>query len=404
MSHRSFWPASPTRIARFLVALVVALGVLSGSMTAGVGPQAAAAVTAPLRLGVAYGDDLTWSNDRGLNSALNHASRLGIDWIRVDLSWADIQWDGPDQYLWNRFDRVVAAARSHHLQVLATIAYTPPWARQPGCSTPSCPPADPARFADFARLAAARYAPLGVHQWEVWNEPNGGGFWIPRADPAAFTKLLVTTAAAIKGVDPKATIVLGGLAALRDTAADDDPVAFLTEVARRGGTKVVDAVGFHPYTYPYRASFRAPWRTAWDLMLPPGSPPPPAGSPRDLRTVLRAYQTPDLPIWITEYGAPTGGPNAPADGSPESIGPGTTHVTQAWQATLAADAVHTAAVDPEVQALMWYSDRDRSTDAQSNENFYGLRNRDGSRKPAFYAYRQAIQEVRASRPKGLPVG
>ncbi len=89
----------------------------------------------------------------------------------------------------------------------------------------------------------------------------------------------------------------------------------------------MDAVGYHPYTYPYLASYPAPWGTAWNRI---------DATPPSLRSVLRHYATPDLPIWLTEYGAPTGGPGASSDGSSGSITLTTTQVTESWQAAIAA--------------------------------------------------------------------
>jgi len=89
---------------------------------------------------------------------------------------------------------------------------------------------------------------------------------------------------------------------------------------------------------------------------------------------------PELPVWITEYGAPTGG----ADSSD--------HVNETRQAEIAADAVKTAAADDGVAALIWYSYQDTGADPSDPESYYGLRRADSSRKPAYEAFRQAIEE------------
>jgi exo-beta-1,3-glucanase (GH17 family) len=81
-----------------------------------------------------------------------------------------------------------------------------------------------------------------------------------------------------------------------------------------------------------------------------------------------------LPIWITEYGAPTGG----SDG-----------VTEVRQAEIAADAVATAAADDGVAALFWYTYRDWNDPGDSG-SYYGLLRADGAKKPTYDAFRQAI--------------
>jgi polysaccharide biosynthesis protein PslG len=272
------------------------------------------------------------------------------------------------------------------------LAYTPPWARGPDCSTEKCRPVDPAAFAAFGAEAAKRYSPRGVHAWEIWNEPNGTGFWAPRPSAHRYNELLTLTAAAIKRADPRSTIILGGLAALPNRDGNIAATTFLAQLGRLNAIQRVDAVGYHPYTYPYLASFQAPWRTPWNMIH--------STNPRGLRSVLRQYQRPDLPIWLTEYGAPTHGPGTPSDGSPSSITKHTTHVTEQRQAQIAADAVKAAAQDRAIGALIWYSDRDLGQAVSGNEGFYGLRRSGGSRKPAFEELRRAVTGVRAARPPG----
>jgi hypothetical protein len=341
--------------------------------------------SAPPHIGISYGDELVWMSDGERDDALDDAVTLGATWIRADLSWADIQPEGPGSHLWERFDRVVHAARQRGLQILPVLAYTPPWARPGGCSSEKCEPSDPAQFVDFAEAAARRYAPEGLHTWEVWNEPNGAGGWLPRPDAAAYTVVLEGVAGAVRRVDPQAVVILGGLAALSDGDGGVPETEFLEQVCEHGGIWAVDAVAYHPYTYPYLASDRTSWGTSWNRM---------ADTPTSLRNVLSRCATPDLQIWITEYGAPTDGPGAVSDGTTGAGSAATTHVTEDRQAVIAADAVHTAAATPFVAGLFWYSLRDLSEDPASAESFFGLRRHDGSAKPAFAAFREAVSRAR----------
>jgi hypothetical protein len=340
-----------------------------------------------LKVGISYGDRLVWMSDAQLSAALNDAVSLGAGWIRADLSWNDIAYDGRSVRYWRLFDRVVDAANKRNLTILPTLAYTPPWARVAKCNSPSCSPADPAAFAAFAGEAATRYAALGIHTWEIWNEPNLGYFWAPKASPAAYNTLLQASARAIRNADASATVILGGLASTSTSSTNLSQSDFLTPVSALGGNRAVDGIGYHPYTYPYLSSALTTFYTPWERME--------RGS-TSLRGVLGAYGTPDLPIWVTEIGAPTGGPGTTSDGSLASIKATTTHVTEARQAQIASDAVSTASTDPYVAALIWYSDRDLSTDRSSKENFYGLRRADGSAKPAFAAFRDAITALGSS--------
>lgn len=380
--------------------LVWVLGLCFVSLTALSAPAATSAPVTdpPLRVGVAYGDELVWKSDLELGRSLDAARDLGVDWIRVDLAWADIQPDSPKLYKWERFDRVFGAAKARNLRVLAVLAYTPVWARSPDCPNQSCPPADPAKFADFARQAAERYAPQGLRNWEVWNEPNFTVFWYPRPNAADYTALLKQTTAALRRVDPTMKVIMGGLAAMVDRGGNIPQIDFLADVAALGGVKVVDAIAFHPYTFPFLSSDDSAWRTSWDTIH--GTRTMPDGQFYSLRAVLNAYQLWGTPIWITEYGAPTGGPGDISDGTAASMSRPTTHVTEERQAHIAADSVSMAMKDPSLGAFIWYSEKDRSFNVDDTENFFGLRRADGAKKPAFNAFRDALLQDRPLRSRG----
>ncbi|WP_370149465.1 cellulase family glycosylhydrolase [Streptacidiphilus sp. EB129] len=348
-------------------------------------PTAVAPATEPrqMRIGIAYGDTLVWMSDKDLAAGLDDAVTLGAHWIRVDLSWEDIQPDSADSYQWPRFDRIVNAARARGLDVLPTLGYTPAWARKAGCDSAACAPANPAAFAAFAATAARRYAPQGVHTWEIWNEPNITPFWAPKPDPAGYTQLLRETAQELRSVDPRAYLLMGGLAAVgsNPTTGWMSQTAFLTAVSKLGANHLVDALSYHPYTYPILPSAVTRFGTAYERI---------SSYSDNLVAVLDKYGTPNLPIWITETGAGTNGPGVASDG--KTIPPNTTHVTEAFQARIATDTVTATAANSHVTALFWFADRDSGTPAQkaSRSLFFGLRRLDGSPKPAFNALREAI--------------
>ncbi|MFC7218041.1 cellulase family glycosylhydrolase [Streptomyces polyrhachis] len=347
-----------------------------------------------LRIGLSYGDTLTWKSDHELAIGLDDALRLGADWIRIDLSWNNIQPSNSYNYNWHRFDRLVAAAQERDLQILATIAYTPEWARKPGCPKPTCPPADPQAFAAFAKLAAQRYAPKGIHYWEIWNEQNIRPFWFPNPDPAAYAELLKVTARAIRGADRDAYLLFGGLAVVGDSRAKGfvSDLDFVESVSRRGGNKVVDAISYHPYTYPHLPSARTDFGTAFEKI---------STAKKNLVAVLQRHGTPRLPIWITETGAPTDGPGGATDGRSKESLKGVTHVTERRQAEIAADTMAASAANDYVESVFWFAQQDSGTKAQrsSRSRFYGLRRYDGTAKPSYEALQRAIEEYERSLDK-----
>ena len=398
MRSTSLRAALSAFIGLLLLSQVLAVSLASAAPAqGGKKPTATSATTTPTataptataprapRLGMSYGERLSRMTQAGLDATLDDAVVLGIDWIRVDLSWTTVQGGGPTSWSWAGFDRVVAAADARGLEVLPILTYTPAWARDAGCVRFSCPPADPTRFAAFATAAVKRYAVRGVRTWEVWNEPNLAQFW-PSPDPARYATLLTATSAAIRKADPGATVLLGGLAALESTnpAYAIGPREYLQAVCRTGACGKVDAVSYHPYTFPYPASYYATF-SAWSKM---------SATPTSLRSILTGFGLPDVPIWVTEYGAPTDGDGIAADGTWATVTPSTTHVTEDWQASLLKDAVAKADSDPHVQAFFWYTDQDLVVPTRREASF-GLRRLDGTAKPSWAAYRTAIAVAKA---------
>jgi hypothetical protein len=292
----------------------------------------------------------------------------GAGWVRFDMIWSVIEADGPGEFDWRATDRAVAAASERDLQVLATLAYSPEWARAPGTPTDKYPPTDPADFAAYARAVAARYAPKGVHAYEIWNEPNTG-FWSPAPDPVAYTRLLRLADAAIKEVDPGATVVSGGLArqgtALDWVAADGSgmsPWRFLREMYAAGAAGSFDVLGHHPYSQPGHPALDQPANTFQQT---------PA-----LHELMRAQGEGDKEIWGTEAGAWTG----TSEGA----------VSLAEQATLIVDSVTLWQRWSYTGPLFVYTLRDRADNPAEREDNFGLLEVDFTPKPAYGALRDLL--------------
>src|SRR3977135_2823150 len=91
---------------------------------------------------------------------------------------------------------------------------------------------------------------MGVHSYEVWNEPNNSGGWTPKPDPGAYTQLLKAAYPAIKGADPQATVLTGGTGPAASDGLQIAPLDFLNGISANGGPGSFDAVAHHPYPFP----------------------------------------------------------------------------------------------------------------------------------------------------------
>lgn len=317
------------------------------------------------RAGFSIGGGFQNESDTDMARDLDSMKDAGARWIRMDVNWAVIQAGGPSSYGWAPFDRVAAAARARGLSVLAEIVYTPSWARPAGAPAES-PPANLDDYARFAAAAAAHYAPLGVHAYEIWNEPNNASFWRPRADVVRYTAMLRAAYPAIKAADPGAVVVTGGMSPAVDDGRNVAPLTFLRGIYANGGKAFFDAVGHHPYCYPAYAGDAQAW-SAWYQMY---------GTSPSLRSIMADNGDSGKQIWATEFGAPTGGPEG-------------AFVAEQVQAAMLTRAFDLFPTYDWAGPMFWYSGRDLGTAPDTSENFYGILRHDFSTKPAYAAYAAA---------------
>ena len=302
-------------------------------------------------------------SDDDLARDLDLVADSGASWVRFDFEWTSAE---PERgrYDWTAIDRVVRAAHERDLRVLATLAYTPEWARPPGATSDKFPPADPATFAAFAEAAARRYAPRGVHHWEIWNEPNIVQFWAPRPDPEQYADLLRGASTAIRAADPEATIISAGLspAADREDGRGISPRTFLGRLYDAGAGPDFDAVGMHPYAFPYGVRRVAEWNQFQTMP--------------ETHRVLVERGDGHKKIWMTEFGAPTGTAEAA--------------VTEAEQVEMIRLGWEVWATWDFAGPMFWYSARDSGDDGGEVEENFGLVRRDRRPKPALREFRRVM--------------
>jgi len=310
------------------------------------------------------GNELYALSDADLTATIAGYRQLGVKWVRFDFDWSVIE-PSPKSYRFRRYDEVVGRLAQANIRVLGLIAYTPAWANGNRASK-FYPPREPRAFAEFAAVLAARYAAKGVHDWEIWNEPNLGQFWGDAPDPAAYAGLLRHVYPALKKADPAARVITGGLAQPATSATTIDALGYLQALYRNGAQGYFDAVGDHPYTSP-----RLPGDDAahnWKKM---------AAATSSLLAIMRQHGDGGKKIWITEYGAPTGGKDRWG-----------TVIGESRQAAMVEQAFEEAASASWAGPLFWYNYKDfcpQGPDADA-ECFFGLVRFDGSQKPAFSSF------------------
>jgi hypothetical protein len=202
-------------------------------------------------------------------------ARTGVGFVRSAFDWALVEPEAPvggrHAYDLSGLDPWVAALARNRMRWLPTVkgGPVPDWAGIRGLGDECGTNSPPARTADYAALMdalARRYGRDGsfwddhpdlpyepVTDYEAWNEPNFARLWCPEPDPPAYARLYLAAREAVHAVDPKAVVLLGGLAAFPvDEAgppAKMTPDTFLSQAVEAVPRlrDRVDAVAVHPY-------------------------------------------------------------------------------------------------------------------------------------------------------------
>ncbi len=149
--------------------------------------------------------------------------QLGIRWVRLAYNWVDdarrVRPDvGSPAWLDStQLERWVDVFRAEGIEVLCVLFGTARWASsRPDDETvdnglityPAWGLSAPRDAGDWGRMVRTLAERLRgrVGNWELWNEPDSPYFW--HSSPAEFATLALTTATALRAVDPDARLVL----------------------------------------------------------------------------------------------------------------------------------------------------------------------------------------------------
>jgi polysaccharide biosynthesis protein PslG len=298
-------------------------------------------------------------------SQLAAMKSIGITSVRVDANWSQIQPESPTVFDWAKLDQEVDSIRAAGMSADLIVDGCPQWASYNSATKKPFPqPASSVQYAAWAADVATRYAPKGVKDFEIWNEPNIVRFWQPKPNPAAYTADLVAAYAAIKAADPSAFIISGGLAPADTNGTNYSPISFLRAMYSNGAKGNFDALGYHPYSFPVPPDKYESW-SAWSQM---------ASTNSSIKSIMAKNGDSNKPIWITEFGAPSTGPSG-IGATAQRI-----ELSQAFAAVKKTNWIG---------ALYIYTWRDTST-GPSGDNGFGLLTAGNSPKPAYYTVASAI--------------
>jgi hypothetical protein len=178
--------------------------------------------------------------------------RVGV--LRFAVPWSQVE-PAPGAYDWSQVDSLVAGAAESGIEVLPVTYGSPRWLAPEEATPPIETERQREAWAALHRELARRYARGGtfwsgrpdyapVTRWQPWNEPNLRYFWGSKPSARKYAQMLRLAATAIREADPRARVVMAGLAPGRGQL----PWEFLRDLYRVPRIeRHFDAVAFHPY-------------------------------------------------------------------------------------------------------------------------------------------------------------
>lgn len=344
---------------------------LAGALAVLVCVASTSCQTAPPEFPIGMTVHLRGADAATLSRQFDLMNRMHVTWVRVDVDWSAVE---PErgQFDWSYPDRLIEAASARDMKVLIVLAFSPAWTRavpaDPAGKASHLRPDQTSEFANFARTAAERYAARGVGGWEIWNEPNSTKFWPPQPDADEYGALFRAAATAIRDVDAKATLLIGGLAPRYDGPdAGVAPTDYLNRLYDDGTAQLADAIAVHPYSFPALPNDASPKNIVGGFADLPA-----------LYGVMSKRGDGGKKIWITEFGAPTGtGPNAVSDADQSKALLQARKDVRGWEWA---------------GPLMFYELVDGGTNSAEIEDNFGVLRVDLSLKPAAQALIDADDE------------
>jgi hypothetical protein len=285
---------------------------------------------------------------------LDTVSSAGANLVRVDVTWSALEpakGHYSDSYL-ARLDAFFAAAQARGIKVLATVAASPSWASSNGDWNGA--PKNPSDFGDIARYLTNRYS-ADMAAIEAWNEPNWNSNLVTGDITGTYAAMLKAFYAGAKQGNPNVDVLAGA------TAYAD--ISFFRGLWANGGRGYYDGLSVHPY-----ADGASPSDTSVTHSF--------IGQLQALHAAQQAVGD-NTPIWVTEFGWPTGTSKG-ANTEQQSAD----YLQQAFSILSGLSYVRGATV---------YQLRDMGSNPADPEDNFGLLHRDFTPRPAYAAFKQAMQ-------------
>ncbi len=206
----------------------------------------------PLRVPDALGTNIHFTDEKPGEAKMMAAGGYRV--IRMDFGWAATERE-KGVYDFAAYDRLAATLAANKLKPYFILDYGnalySPSSKGGPATEEADTPAYRAAFAKWALAAATHFKGRGII-WEMWNEPNGGGFWKPTPDAAIYSRLALEASRAIKTALPDECVV--------GPATSGIDLPFIETCFKMGLLQYWDAVSVHPYRQSVPETSNAQYR------------------------------------------------------------------------------------------------------------------------------------------------
>jgi len=168
----------------------------------------------------------------------------GVEVLRFPIEWAQVE-QSPGAYDWSAIDAIVGGAAANGIEPLPFVWSTPAWVNPQKSRPPLGNAGEKRAWEGFLAALAIRYGSV-VDRWQIWNEANFKQYWKPAPAPRDYAELLRLSSKTLRGADPGAEILIGGVAPVKRGML---PWKFLEGLYRvKGVERWFDTVAVHPYS------------------------------------------------------------------------------------------------------------------------------------------------------------
>lgn len=173
---------------------------------------------------------------------MDYVRDAGISWVRVDVTWSNIQPSSSTQWDWSSTDSTIAWVTQRNINVLGVLQYTPGWAN--GNQHYTYPPTDDhlPDWQAFVATVARRYPE--VKYWSIWNEPNCPDFF--NGDYLNYATLVSYAAGELHHPDVNAKVVAGEVAMDASVCEQTEPW-LANAINKVWPSDAIDVVSMHVY-------------------------------------------------------------------------------------------------------------------------------------------------------------